>query len=125
MFGLVSNEEIILASGSIMIPKYRPLFKRWTGDPILNTFGNKPLIDVHGVPCFAELAILSALEHEGWQGRWVETYGSADNDPKFLTGWDDASIKDQHHVPIPDDHVQELFNELQQPMAAASAVAGM
>jgi len=43
-------------------------FKKWTGKPIENTMGNKEVLDINGKPLFAELAYLTYLNNEGWEG---------------------------------------------------------
>jgi hypothetical protein len=37
-------------------------------------FGRKPVLDLDGEPCFAELAILRTLLAHGWSGASVEAY---------------------------------------------------
>jgi VRR-NUC domain len=49
-------------------------FKRWTGEPLANSYGNKSAIDCDGEAVFAELAVLRGLQKEGYQGVWVDTY---------------------------------------------------
>jgi len=69
------NEIISLSSGEeVSIQKYFLTFKEWKGTPILNTYGNKAVIDWNGEPVFAELAILRLFQSYGWQGVWVDSY---------------------------------------------------
>jgi hypothetical protein len=56
------------------VSKATPTFRLWTGDPIEDTYGNKPILDVDGEPVFAELAILRLFQREGWDGVWVDSY---------------------------------------------------
>jgi hypothetical protein len=56
------------------IPKATPCFKRWHGEPIIDTYGYKPMLDHSGEPLFAELVILRHLQIAGWQGVWIDTY---------------------------------------------------
>jgi hypothetical protein len=71
-----SDQEVIfLPSGKdVRVPKTSPLFNAWTGEPISDRYGNKPLLNFKGQPVFAELAILVALQSDGWQGVWVDTF---------------------------------------------------
>ena len=68
-------ENIEFPSGmSVQIPKAKPVFALWTGHPISDRYGNKPVLNANGQPVFAELAILRILGNAGWQGVWVDTY---------------------------------------------------
>lgn len=49
-------------------------FELWKGQPISDTYGGKALLDCHGEPLFAELAILRLIQTQGWQGVWIDTY---------------------------------------------------
>lgn len=70
-----ATEEIRLISGKLIrIPKAKPLFHRWDGDPPKNTYGGKPIINIDGSPGYAELAILRLLQAEGWKGAWIDTF---------------------------------------------------
>jgi len=84
-----------LPSGTtVNVPTCRMAFKAWThkdknGRPVtanlevINTFGRKEVLDHHGEPVFAELAILRLLTAEKWDGRWVTNHRER---PKFRTG---------------------------------------
>ncbi len=68
-------EEILLPSGSaVKVPKTTPIFARWRGEPIKDSYGGKMILDFDGEPVFAELAILRALQDSGWDGVWVDTF---------------------------------------------------
>lgn len=68
-------EKIELPSGRVVqIPKATPQFEMWTGRPVNNTYGNKPVLSFNGKPAFAELVILRVLQEDGWSGVWVDTY---------------------------------------------------
>jgi hypothetical protein len=68
-------ENIKLPSGtSVQIPKAEVVFELWTGRPVSDRYGNKPILNSNGEPAFAELAILKILQNDGWQGVWVDTY---------------------------------------------------
>jgi hypothetical protein len=49
-------------------------FKLWKGQSIPDTYGGKAVLDCHGEPLFAELAILRLIQTQGWQGVWADTY---------------------------------------------------
>ena len=71
-----SIEKIELPSGKVVpIPKVNLLFKKWTGKPVSDTYGNKLILSFNGKPAFAELAILNIFQENGWCGVWVDTYG--------------------------------------------------
>lgn len=108
-----SFEEITLPSGQkVQIPERRFVFKKWTGQPIKETFGNKALIDVDGKPMFAELAIVNLFIKSGWQARWIETYATGDKNPKFLSRWKDDKYKNQILDPIADDIVTDRLKNI-------------
>ena len=68
-------EHLHLPSGrNITLPKAKPSFRPWTGKPIGDDYGGKPVLEWQGGPYFAELLILELLRAEGWDGFWVDTY---------------------------------------------------
>lgn len=71
-----TTERIVLPrSGRVIdVPKATPAFASWRGVPIPNTYGRKPVLDVDGEPCFAEIATLRALECVGWEGVWIDSF---------------------------------------------------
>ena len=97
-----TNEKVKLPSGRIvLIPKVNPLFKMWIGDPVSDTYGNKPILSVNDKPAFAELAILGILQDDGWCGVWVDTYGN-----KYRTSY---WPKDEVELP---SKCQQLLKEI-------------
>jgi hypothetical protein len=44
-----------------LIPKYTRTFDKWTGDPLVDSYGGKTFIDLDGECLFAELAIVRLL----------------------------------------------------------------
>lgn len=91
----VADELFALPSGDqISIPKYFLEFKSWQGEPILNTYNGKAVIDWNGEPVFAELAVLRLFESNGWEGVWVDSYRR-----KYRTGLPDIT----EPIAIPDD----------------------
>lgn len=84
------------------ILKYELTFNEWKGKAIQNTFGGKTLVDVNGKASFAELAIVDYLQRNGWNARWIGTYGRPPMAPFMLTEWNDVCYKEQVHVPITD-----------------------
>lgn len=74
----VSSVDLKLLSGkSVQVPKCNHLLFRWTGKPIVDTYGGKEVLNFNGEPVFAELAIRGALDEGGWDGVWVDTYRKA------------------------------------------------
>jgi hypothetical protein len=51
-------------------------FEAWRGPAIAHTYGNKPVLDWHGEPLFAELVVLRQWQARGWDGAWVDRLGS-------------------------------------------------
>lgn len=99
----VAVTELSLPSGLVLkVPTARPVFSRWRGESLQDSFGGKPTIEWDGAPCFAELAILRLFLSAGWSGRWVETYGVPNTQPKFLLEWTCSGINAERTVP-PDD----------------------
>ena len=84
------------------ILKFELTFNEWKGKAIQNTFGGKTLVDVDGKASFAELAIVDYLQRNGWNARWIGTYGRPPMAPFMLTEWNDVCYKEQVHVPITD-----------------------
>lgn len=84
------------------ILKYELTFNEWKGKAIQNTFGGKALVDVNGKASFAELAIVDYLQRNGWNARWIGTYGRPSMAPFMLTEWNDVCNQEQNHVPITD-----------------------
>jgi hypothetical protein len=69
------QEVIFLPSGKdVKIPKARPVFERWAGEPLFDTYGNKAVLSFNYEPAFAELVILRILMDIGWEGVWVDSF---------------------------------------------------
>lgn len=68
--------SLSLPSGAkATVRKISPVFSPWSGDPIEDDYGGKPVLDIAGKPLFAELAILRSLKSVGWEGGcWVDSY---------------------------------------------------
>lgn len=92
------------------IPKCFVKFDRWTGEPIKETFGGKPLVEVDNQPMFAELAIMSYFAKYNWDVRWVETYGK--NKPIYMTAWKDDKYKNQTHRPFENEYIDTLLADI-------------
>ena len=106
-------EHICLPSGrTVTIAKAKPFFKRWEGTPIEHTFGGKPLVEIHGKPVFAELAIRSLFVEAGWDSRWVEAYGAKSSAPYYFSEWSDTNLKNQDVDPIEDQEVLGLLQKI-------------
>ena len=68
-------EPIKLPSGKLVdVPKTMPVFRRWIGPPVDDSYGNKPILEYKGLPVFAEIHILRLFREAGWNGVWVDTY---------------------------------------------------
>ena len=63
-------------------------------------------------PQFAEVAILRAFERDGWQGRWLETYGKPNMRPGLWREWKPGGQGAQEHVPIADPWVNERLEAI-------------
>ena len=76
----------------------RLVLEPWGGPPVAsgwsNRYGNKAILNSSGRPRFAELAVLDLIRAEGWEGVWVDTFGS-----KYRTG-----MMDEPPVDLPEPH---------------------
>lgn len=70
---------------------------RWEGPPFVDDFGKKAsaMVELEGEHLFPELAILRLLEADGWEGRWVNTWGAKGEVWKYLTRWEDLPREQQ------------------------------
>lgn len=105
-----ATQSFFVNDQTIEIPICVVKFDKWTGTPIKETFGGKPLLNVNGKPMFAELAIMTEFVTNGWQTRWVETYGK--NEPICLTEWQDDKYKNQVHHPFQESKVSTLLADI-------------
>lgn len=96
----------------IEIPKCKIQFDNWNGIPLNETFGGKKVIAINNKPMFAELGILQHFIKEGWQARWIETYGKSKKAPIFLSEWKDDKYKNQIHQPILDIKILSILNKI-------------
>lgn len=94
-----SIETIALKGEIINIPKCIIELEKWDGKQIVNTFGNKPIVKFNNKPMFAELAIMNHFIKNGWEARWIETYGAIKK-PKILSSWKDDKYQNQIEDPI-------------------------
>jgi hypothetical protein len=85
---------------SLRLPMVRLTFQACEGAFLQHSFGNKPLVKHDGEPMFAELAIRSMVEAEGWSARWVCTYGAKATGPRYLESWSDDPLGDQEETPL-------------------------
>ena len=77
-----TTQAFSLPSGrAVSVPKTCPTFVPWRGAVDLDKYGNKAVLDFHGEPAFAEIAILRLLQQAGWSGVWIDTYRK-----RFLVG---------------------------------------
>jgi hypothetical protein len=106
-----SSVELFIVDGSpLEIPKCLVSFDRWNGEPIKNTFGGKPILLIEAKPMFAELAILTYFIKDGWQARWIETYGKPKLAPIKLSAWIDDKHINQVDDPIQDESILKIFS---------------
>lgn len=103
-------ETFHLERNKIQVPKCVIRFDRWTGEPIKETFGGKPLVCMNNKPMFAELAIMTCFKMSGWESRWIETYGKNKNRPICLSEWKDDKFKNQTENPIEDKNILEMLS---------------
>jgi hypothetical protein len=103
--------ELELSSGCVAIPMCHPRFTAYSLPTDIHTFGGKALVEVDGKPQFAELAILRAFERDGWQGRWVETYGHMHN-AALWREWSAGGPGAQEHVSIAEPWVNERLQAI-------------
>lgn len=94
------------------VPKCIVKFEKWDGEPVKETFGGKTIVKVNGKPMFAELAILEKFIGDGWQSRWIETYGKSKSEPICLSEWKDDKYKNQIHHPITNKTILNLLSEI-------------
>jgi hypothetical protein len=108
-----SSLELFEIHGQVVeIPKCIITFDRWTGEPVKETFGGKAIVSVNNKPMFAELGIMTHFVDDGWEARWVETYGRGNMEPKCLTAWKDDKYGNQEHQPIGNDKIITLLADI-------------
>lgn len=112
LFEPTDLELFVIHDKLIEIPKCIVTFDKWIGQPVKETFGGKPIVSVNNKPMFAELAIMAGFTADGWQARWVETYGKSKKEPICLTEWKDDKYKNQIHDPIPDKEVLDILADI-------------
>jgi len=105
-------EVFYLENKEIKVPKCIVKFDKWTGNPIKETFGGKPIVCVNSEPMFAELAIMTYFTMSGWESRWIETYGKSNKAPIYLSGWKDDKFKNQICDPIADKNITKLLSDI-------------
>jgi hypothetical protein len=105
-----TDTELFDLNGILQIPKCIVWFDRWTGKPITETFGRKPLVSLDEKPMFAELAIMTHFERDNWDVRWVETYGKSK--PIYLKEWKDDKFRNQIHSPFTDTAIEKILADI-------------
>lgn len=104
--------KVGIAGVSDPVLKIKKKFRRWTEAPIAHTFGNKPLVNVHGAGMFVELALVQYFLEQGWDARWVVTYGRSRMNPLFLTEWLDTDCCKQIHRPVASSYVCDVLQSV-------------
>lgn len=99
--------QLRIVEAHVPIPLCRPHFTLYTGSELPHTFGGKGLLDVDSRAQFAEVAILRAFEADGWQSRWLETYGKGKLTPGLWNAWHPDGPSAQIHLPIAEAWVNE------------------
>ena|SRR5690606_26945071 len=108
-----SEFEIFTLEDKIVeVPKCNVLFEKWEGIPLKETFGGKPVLAVRDNPKFAELAIMQVFIEDGWEARWIETYGRNKKSPIHLSNWADKKYKYQSHNPIQNENVIKIIDRI-------------
>lgn len=85
---------------TLRLPMVSLKLRRWNGPSLQHGFGNKPLVELDATGMFAELAIQRMAEAAGWSARWVCTFGSKAEGPRYLRSGSDARLDDQWSVPL-------------------------
>ena len=81
--------------GEFIIPKCTSLrLLPWKGDPIKGPLNNKTLVEYHGEPFYAELVVLRMYRSNGWDGRWIQSFGKR----QYLT----EMAPNSQNVPLPE-----------------------
>ncbi len=106
------TEEFVLETHTVEIPKCVIQFQKWNGPLFKDTFGHKPLVSVDGEPMFAEMAIRTHFINDGWQARWIQTYGRRNKEPICLSEWKDDSYANQTHDAIEDTALTNMLREI-------------
>jgi hypothetical protein len=101
-----STEPFEINEATLDIPKCFVTFEPWSGRRIKETYGGKPLLNVAGKPMFAELAIQSLFQNDGWEARWISPRGI-----RYvpLTDWKDDQFKNQSPVPFKNESTVEFL----------------
>lgn len=105
-------EYFTIDGNQVKIPKCIVTFDKWVGEPVKETFGGKPIVSFKNRPMFAEVAIMEKFIDEGWQAKWIETYGKSKTSPIHLSEWKDEKYKNQVHDPITDVTILNLLSSI-------------
>lgn len=95
----------LLDGKRVAVDLVRLTFPRWTGNPIKNDFGGKPVVMYNDKPMFAELAIRQMMIDAGWSAEWVS--GSY-----YLENWDDVPFSQQKKKPLQDLPLWPLLSRI-------------
>ena len=105
-------EYLTLDGNIIEIPKCIVKFEKWNGEPLIETFGGKPIVSLNSKPMFAEVAIMEHFIADGWNTRWIETYGKDKMNPIHLSEWKDDKYINQIPNPITDEEILKHLNTI-------------
>ena len=81
--------------GEFIIPKCTSLkLIQWKGEPIKGPLNKKTIVEYQGEPFYAELVVLRMYRSNGWDGRWIQSFGK----PQYLMDM----FPHGQNVPLPD-----------------------
>jgi hypothetical protein len=107
---LAGPEDIQLPAGRVVsIPRATARFSPWREDITINTWGNKPVLDVQGEQTFAEVALLRMFQASGWEARWLEAYNAPPQWPLVLNRWHPDGIKACEVLPLGEARIERML----------------
>jgi len=110
---LTGAAPVRLPSGRVVsIPRATVHFSPWRGAITIDTWGGKPVLDVHGEQTFAEVALVRLFQASGWEARWLETYNAPPQWPLVLDRWAPTGIKAREVVPIGNARVENVLRHV-------------
>lgn len=108
-FNPVHAEIVEVGGHAVEIPKCLLLHQYWLGKRFKDMLGGRVIIAVDGEPVFPHVNILNQFKADGWQSRWLLTYGRTKSAPLLLDGWIDETLANQQPAPIADEHITRLL----------------
>ncbi|MBP6731536.1 MAG: hypothetical protein KA149_05725 [Chitinophagales bacterium] len=105
----VYSQAFKIGDHEVEVPKCVLRFQYWEGKRFKDTFGGRIMIAVDGEPVFPEVNLLNQFMADGWQSRWLVTYGRAKSTPLYLSGWQDDTLANQQPEPIEEENIAKLM----------------